>query len=161
MITSTMSEAEQLFLPFDTQDITTNASENNVDGPQTAIMALADQLDFVDPSLFGAGTGYFDETHYIAEIEQAQKRRVWLEQADVWFRSKDYASAISLLKDALADIEHAHYYSEALQDVLRDIIEQCRALPTKHAIGHVSVAQVVAFPTDVEPASVSIHPIAS
>lgn len=147
-----MNQAEQIPLSFD--PLSTQPYDEPL-GPQTAIMALADQLDYVDPRLFGQ-----DMIHYQAELEQAAARRVWLERADGAFRTKDYATAIFLLKQALDDIEHAHYYDSSLSDLIRDTIDLCRNATCQR--GRVAIAEVITLqPAVMIATTIEMPPIAS
>lgn len=150
-----MNSAEQIALPFDQPNTQPYSLARESFGPQTAIMALADQLDYVNPDLFGQ-----DTVHYQAELEQAATRRVWLEQADEAFRARDYSGAISLLKRAFEDIEHAHYYDDFLSDAILDTIDLCRNVACRRS--RAVVAEVIKLqPAPSVADTVEAPPIAS
>lgn len=128
---------------FNPEDIPPNASENDAFGPQTAIMALADELSYVDPELFKWGES---DIHYLSELEYAAKHLAWLTEADELFRDEKYAECARLLGRVAEDIEHAgRYYPETALDAVKGIIRSCYK-PSHHARGKIAVANVIALP---------------
>jgi len=146
-----MSESEQLILPFDELDI---GSVTESDAPTTAIMALASDLDTVDPTRFGT-----DIWHYEAEVEQTARRHEWLVQADQAFQNTNYSECSRMLRYILEDIDHSGIPHESAVIAINEIVGDCIRLAREK--GRAAVAQVIRIPEAQPPGPTSIdHPLA-
>ena len=119
-----MSAAEQFSLPFEMP--ISSIPEADAIYPQTAILAIADQLEYVDRDKFGA-----DQLHYEGEFRFVAMHREWLNEADRLFRDRSYHACRGLLKLVLDDIALAGCYSPDVPDAIREVIETCYALCTR------------------------------
>ena len=121
-----MSAAEQSPLPFEMP--TSSIPEGDAIYPQTAILAIADQLEYVDRNKFG-----MDQLHYEGEFRFVAMHREWLTEADRLFRERSYCACRGLLKLVLDDITLAGCYSPDVPPAITEVIEACYALYARKA----------------------------
>lgn len=121
-----MSAAEQFPLPFEMP--ISSIPETDAIYPQTAILAIADQLEYVDREKFGA-----DQLHYEGEFRFVAMLREWLTEADRLFRERSYSACRNLLKLVLDDIALAGCYSPDVPPAITEAIETCYALYARKA----------------------------
>lgn len=95
-----MSAAEQLHLPFDEIDMKLNASERDAHEHQTAIMGLAEKLDYINPAI------YIGEAK-VTEAYHASLRHSWLVEADKYFNQGDYITSLYWLKQVYDNVKHS------------------------------------------------------
>ncbi len=121
-----MSAAEQFPLPFEMP--TSSIPETDVIYPQTAILAIAEQLEYVDRDKFGT-----DQLHYEGEFRFVAMHREWLTEADRLFRERSYHACRGLLKLVFDDIALAGCYSPDVPSAITEVIETCYTLYARKA----------------------------